>query len=220
MASRQQPWKRLLSGRHNVSCQNHSCPVEATVRATSTTKPLRVAASHPTATTAIPSAAEPQPNYGTIRACPLIGPHFTLSRARPCSPWLLLAAQERTTGNTGGHGENQQGEFPRVEVSATYRQLKSTRYAKKQNVSSMEWSKAGNLRSSHESNGSAFHLLNLALSPCPPVLPVVHFHGPERNHGEHGRTRGKSGKDVQRTAATDGVIHLLARGMWWEKERE
>ena len=83
-----------------------------------------------------PSAAEPQPNYGTIRACPLIGTHFTLPRVRPCSPWLLLAAQERTTGNTGGHGENQQGELPRVEVSATYRQLKSTRYAKKQNVSS------------------------------------------------------------------------------------
>ena len=85
-----------------------------------------------------PSAAEPQPNYGTIRACPLIGTHFTLPRVRPCSPWLLLAAQERTTGNTGGHGENQKGELQRVEVSATYRQLKSTRYAQKQNVSSTD----------------------------------------------------------------------------------
>ena len=48
-----------------------------------------------------PSPAQPQPNDGTIRVCRLIGKHFTLPRVHPCSPWLLLAAQGRTTGNTG-----------------------------------------------------------------------------------------------------------------------
>ena len=28
-------------------------------------------------------------------------------RVRPCSPWLFLAAHSRTTGNTGGHGEEE-----------------------------------------------------------------------------------------------------------------
>ena len=51
---------------------------------------------------------QPQPNDGTVRVCPLIGKHFILPRARPCSPWLLLAARGRTTGSTGGHGESQQ----------------------------------------------------------------------------------------------------------------